>query len=136
MATNAKTSGRKIVFIDDALGMLNLIKLILDRSGFESVGASNGQAGLDLIASEKPDLVLLDDMMPEMDGWDVYQRMKADEAMRHIPVIVMSAKAQPIDIVLAKNIAKVDDYLTKPFVPGQLIDSINQVLGISEAPAV
>jgi DNA-binding response OmpR family regulator len=78
----------------------------------------------------KPDLVLLDLMMPDMDGWEVYQQMKADEDLDDIPVIVVTAKAQSIDKVLGLHIAKVDDYLTKPFGPQELLASVKKVLNI------
>jgi DNA-binding response OmpR family regulator len=78
----------------------------------------------------KPDLVLLDLMMPDMDGWEVYQQMKTDDALKAIPVIVVTAKAQSIDKVLGLHIAKVDDYVTKPFGPQELLQSVNKVLGI------
>ncbi|MCX7681162.1 MAG: response regulator, partial [Anaerolineae bacterium] len=64
------------------------------------------------------------------DGWEVYQQMKADEELKHIPVIVVTAKAQSIDKVLGLHIAKVDDYITKPFGPQELIQSVNRVLGL------
>jgi DNA-binding response OmpR family regulator len=74
-------------------------------------------------------LVLLDLMMPDMDGWEVYQQMKADDELKNIPVIVVTAKAQSIDKVLGLHIAKVDDYVTKPFGPQELLQSVNKVLG-------
>jgi DNA-binding response OmpR family regulator len=67
-------------------------------------------------------------MMPEMDGWEVYQKMKASEEMRDIPVIVVTAKAQSIDRVLGLHIARVDDYITKPFGPQELLDSVERVI--------
>ena len=67
-------------------------------------------------------------MMPDMDGWEVYQQMKADEATRHIPVIVVTAKAQSIDKVLGLHIAKVDDYIAKPFSPQELLTSVENTL--------
>ena len=67
-------------------------------------------------------------MMPDMDGWEVYQKMKADESTKSIPVIVVTAKAQSIDKVLGLHIAKVDDYITKPFGPQELLESVEQVL--------
>jgi CheY-like chemotaxis protein len=73
-------------------------------------------------------LVLLDLMMPDMDGWEVYQQIKADPDTRDIPVIVVTAKAQSIDKVLGLHIAKVDDYISKPFSPQELLDSVDQVL--------
>lgn len=109
--------------------MIDLVRLILGRKGFEVLGANGGREGLSMVQRDLPDLVLLDLMMPDMDGWDVYQQMKADEATRNIPVIVITAKAQSIDKVLGLHIAKVDDYLSKPFSPQELLDSIEKVMG-------
>lgn len=122
---------RKVIVIEDEQAMIQLIKLILEKEGFEVIGANGGAEGLDLITREKPNLVLLDLMMPGMNGWDVYQHMKADDHMKDIPVIVVTAKAQQIDKVLGLHIAKVQDYITKPFSPNELLDSINKVLGRS-----
>ena len=119
---------KRIIYIEDELEMIDLVRLILNRKGYEVKGALGGQEGLDLIRSTHPDLVLLDLMMPDMDGWEVYQQMKANEAMRDIPVIVITAKAQNIDKVLGVHIAKVEDYISKPFSPQQLIDSVEMVL--------
>ena len=118
---------RRILCIEDEPEMIDLIRLILSRKGFEVSGASGGQEGIYKIRSEKPDLILLDLMMPFMDGWEVYQQMKADEATKNIPVIVVTAKAQSIDKVLGLHIAKVDDYIAKPFSPKELIDSVERV---------
>lgn len=119
---------KKVVCIEDELEMIELVKLILGRNKFDVVGAVGGQEGLDRISETKPDLVLLDLMMPEMDGWEVYQKMKASEDMRDIPVIVVTAKAQSIDRVLGLHIARVNDYITKPFGPQELLDSVERVL--------
>jgi DNA-binding response OmpR family regulator len=72
-------------------------------------------------------------MMPDMDGWEVYQQMKAGESTREIPVIVVTAKAQNIDKVLGLHIAKVDDYIAKPFSPQELMDSVEKILGQKSA---
>jgi DNA-binding response OmpR family regulator len=72
-------------------------------------------------------------MMPDMDGWEVYQQMKADESTRHIPVIVVTAKAQSIDKVLGLHIAKVDDYISKPFSPQELMNSVENVINRKKA---
>ena len=119
---------KQILCIEDDEEMIDLIRLILTRKGFEVLGASSGASGLEIIRNEKPDLVLLDLMMPEMDGWEVYQQIKSDEANLNIPVIVVTAKAQSIDRVLGLHIAKVDDYISKPFSPQELLDSIESVL--------
>jgi DNA-binding response OmpR family regulator len=119
---------RTVVCIEDELEMIELVKLILGRHNFQVIGAVGGQQGLEKIEEVKPDLVLLDLMMPEMDGWEVYQKMKASETMRDIPVIVVTAKAQSIDRVLGLHIARVDDYITKPFGPQELLESVERVL--------
>ena len=119
---------KRIVCIEDEPEMIDLIQLILNRRGFEVLGAPGGKEGLEMVRKTLPDLVLLDLMMPDMDGWEVYQQMKADDSTRNIPVIVVTAKAQNIDKVLGLHIAKVDDYIAKPFGPQELIDSVERVL--------
>jgi two-component system response regulator VicR len=118
---------RRILCIEDEPEMIDLIRLILERKGFEVLGAVGGQEGLDAVRGEKPDLVLLDLMMPDVDGWEVYRQMKADERLKDIPVVVVTAKAQSIDKVLGLHIAKVDDYVTKPFGPGDLLEAVDRV---------
>jgi len=120
----------KVVCIEDEPEMIELIKLILRRRNFELIGAVGGREGQSTVRKVKPDLVLLDLMMPDMDGWEVYQQMKADEDLNDIPVIVVTAKAQSIDKVLGLHIAKVDDYVTKPFGPQELLASVKKVLNI------
>ena len=117
-----------VVCIEDEPEMIMLIKAILNRKGYDVVGANNGREGLETIERVKPDLILLDLMMPGMDGWEVYQKLKASETMQHIPVIVVTAKAQSIDKVLGLHIAKVDDYIAKPFSPQELLNSVDTVL--------
>jgi DNA-binding response OmpR family regulator len=126
---------RRVVCIEDEPEMIDLVKLILSRKGFQVTGAMGGREGLEVIARDNPDLVLLDLMMPDMDGWEVYQKMKADDVMKTIPVIVVTAKAQSIDKVLGLHIAKVDDYITKPFGPQELLESVEKVLGRQEQRA-
>ena len=91
---------KKVVCIEDEPEMIDLVKLILGRKGFDLIGAMGGREGLEAVRRVRPDLVLLDLMMPDMDGWEVYQQMKADEELSNIPVIVVTAKAQSIDKVL------------------------------------
>ncbi|PKO18397.1 MAG: two-component system response regulator [Chloroflexi bacterium HGW-Chloroflexi-10] len=122
---------KKIVYIEDDLEMIDLVKMILERRGFEIIGAHGGRQGLDATQVEKPDLILLDLMMPDVDGWDVYHTLKAREETATIPVIVITAKAQAIDRVLGLQIAKVDDYISKPFRPQELVESVEKILGIT-----
>lgn len=121
-------NSKMILCIEDEQEMIDLIRLILSRRGFDVRGANNGEDGLKIIREAHPDLVLLDLMMPDMDGWEVYQHMKADDATKNIPVIVVTARAQSIDKVLGLHIAKVDDYIAKPFSPQELLNSVDNVL--------
>jgi DNA-binding response OmpR family regulator len=125
---------RTIVCIEDEPGVIELIRLILERRGFKVVGAVSGVEGLEAVHRVQPCLVLLDLMMPGMDGWEVYRRMKADAMMKTIPVIIVTAKAEGIDEVLAKHIAKVDDYIKKPFSLQELLQSIERVLNRKKTP--
>ena len=120
---------KRILCIEDEKEMIDLMRLILEGRGFDFVGAEGGQQGLEAIRAEKPDLVLLDLMMPGVDGWEVYRQLKADEELKDIPVIVVTAKAQSIDKVLGLHIARVEDYITKPFGPQELLESIRRVFG-------
>jgi two-component system response regulator VicR len=126
--TTHNTQLTKVVCIEDEQEMIDLVKLILSKKEVEVHGASGGQEGLELVKRLQPDLVLLDLMMPDIDGWEVYQQMKADEDLAKIPVIIVTAKAQSIDKVLGLHIAKVDDYITKPFGPSELSSSVDRVL--------
>ncbi len=119
---------RQVVYIEDEPEMIDLVKLILSRKHFDVVGANGGREGLDTVRKLLPDIILLDLMMPDMDGWEVYQQLKADDTTKSIPVIVITAKAQNIDKVLGLHIAKVDDYIAKPFSPKELVDSLGKVL--------
>lgn len=118
----------KILVVEDEPDLLDLVVYNLRKEGFKPVRAETGAKALELARDEKPDLVLLDLMMPDMDGWEVYQQMKSSETMRDIPVIVVTAKAQSIDKVLGLHIAKVNDYITKPFGPSELLSSVLRVL--------
>ena len=125
---------RTVVYIEDDLEMIDLVSLILNRKGYQVKGAQGGRNGLDMVIQDLPDLILLDLMMPGMDGWEVYQQIKANEKTRHIPVIIITAKAQDIDKVLGLHIAKVDAYICKPFRPQELLESVDRIIQRSAPP--
>jgi len=127
-------TNRSIVYIEDDLEMIDLVSLILSLDGYQVKGAHGGRNGLDMVFQEIPDLVLLDLMMPGMDGLEVYQQLKANEKTKHIPVIIITAKAQDIDRVLGLHIAKVDDYICKPFLPQDLMDSVERIINRAVQP--
>jgi DNA-binding response OmpR family regulator len=118
----------RILCIDDEKEIIDLIRLILGRKGYEVEGAIGGETGLVKARSWKPDLILLDLMMPDMDGWEVFHRLRADEMLAKVPVVVVTARAQSIDRVLGLHVARVNDYISKPFTPQDLVESVERVL--------
>jgi len=119
---------KKIVYFEDDNDMVELVRIILGREGYHVKGIAEGQAGINLTKQTRPDVILLDLMLPDMDGWEIYRELKKDETTMEIPVIVVTAKAQSIDKVLGLDIAKVDDYISKPFRPNDLLERVNEVL--------
>ncbi len=119
---------KKIVYFEDDNDMVELVRIILGREGYQVEGIAEGQAGINLTKQTRPDVILLDLMLPDMDGWEIYRELKKDETTMEIPVIVVTAKAQSIDKVLGLDIAKVDDYISKPFRPNDLLERVNEVL--------
>lgn len=118
----------KIVYIEDDADMIDLVRVILEQNHFIIYSAKDGQTGLDLVTQVEPDLILLDLMIPDLDGWEIYQRIRHTQMLKQIPVIIITAKSQEIDKILGLRIAKVNDYICKPFHPKDLIERISFVL--------
>lgn len=118
----------RILYIEDDPEMIDLVAMILKRRDVILVGAQGGREGLEVAKKNPPDLILLDLMMPDMDGWEVYQQIKNSENLHATPVIIITAKAQNIDRVLGLEVAGVDDYISKPFHPSDLLKSIDTLL--------
>jgi CheY-like chemotaxis protein len=114
---------KTVVCIEDELEMIDLITLILERADFKVIGALSGQEGLDMVREVGPDVVLLDLMMPEMDGWEVYRRMKADDETRDIPIIAVTVVPRTSERV---HDLQVEDYVTKPFAPNDLMRRVTE----------
>jgi pilus assembly protein CpaE len=117
----------KILIIDDDIDTLKLVGLMLERQGYEITVASNGAVGLSKAAAERPQLILLDVMMPDLDGYEVTRRLRSDPALAGIPIIMFTAKTM-VDDKVAGFEAGVDDYLTKPTHPAELTAHVKAVL--------
>ncbi len=122
---NNNASIKKVLVVDDEPDTLELVKLVLESGGFETVLAANGMEALDKVGKAKPDLILLDIMMPDMDGWDVFRKIK--EKYPVIPIAILTAKAQNIDKLLGLHVLKADDYITKPFGKNELINKVKKL---------
>ncbi len=119
---------KRVIYFEDDKDMVELVRIILGREGYQVEGIAEGQAGIKAVQQNSPDVILLDLMLPDMDGWEIFRQLKHDESTADIPVIVITAKAQSIDKVLGLEIAKVDDYISKPFRPNELVDRVEEVL--------
>ncbi|MFZ3060510.1 MAG: response regulator [Candidatus Methanoperedens sp.] len=124
---NNNASIKKVLVVDDEPDTLELVKLVLESGGFETVLAANGMEALDKVGKIRPDLVLLDIMMPDMDGWDVFRKIK--EKYPTLPIAILTAKAQNIDKLLGLHVLKADDYITKPFGKNELINKVKKLTG-------
>jgi two-component system response regulator VicR len=118
----------KIMVVDDEPDVVDLVKLVLESDGFDVVTAYGGKEALDKIGQEMPDLVLLDIMMPQMDGWEVYSRIRASPRTKDTPVAMLTAKSQSIDKMIGLHVVKVDDYITKPFGRSELLERVKRIL--------
>ena len=118
----------RVLCIDDEPGVIELVSLILKPQDIQVDGANSGSEGLDAMRKALPDAVLLDIMMPDMDGWEVYQQMQADDRLKQIPVIIVTARNSSFEEVIARERAGVSDYVTKPFLPNDLRKSLARVL--------
>jgi CheY-like chemotaxis protein len=127
-----RMSTKKVVYFEDDNDMVELVRIILSREDFQVHGVSDGLAGIKLAQEILPDAILLDLMLPDMDGWEIFRQLKSNPSTAGIPVIVITAKAQSIDKVLGLEIAKVDDYISKPFRPNELVERINKILAVNE----
>lgn len=123
---------KKILLVDDDVDFCEATKLLLESKTYEVVLAYDGKEGLDKVRTEKPDLVILDVMMPEMNGYDVCVILKADPELKKIPVILLTA----VDQALFKThytqhmglMTQADDYIAKPVEPGELVNRVDALL--------
>ncbi len=119
---------RKILAVDDEKHIVRLVQVNLERAGYEVVTANDGKEALQKVAEENPDLVVLDEMMPYMDGFEVLQNLRRNPSTRDIPVIMLTAKAQDADVFKGWQ-SGVDCYLTKPFNPMELLSFVKRIFG-------
>ncbi len=117
-----------ILIADDDPDILSLVTLRLERSGYEVMGAGDGEQALAAAIAQPPDLALLDVMMPKLDGYELTARLRGNEATRHLPIILLTARVQESDIVRGVE-AGADDYVRKPFSIQELRERVQAALG-------
>lgn len=118
--------GLHILYIEDERSTYDLVSHALKPLGHRVVRATSGRQGLNLMKKEKPDLLLLDLMMPDLNGWDVYRAMKTDEHLADIPVIVISARKGEYERMVIADLPPADEYILKPFEVEQIIRAVQK----------
>jgi len=119
---------KRILIVEDEPDVLELVAFRLEKAGYEIRTAVDGQEGLDLIRAERPDLVLLDLRLPVVDGPEVYEQVKNDEGIRHIPIILFTATVDAKAAAETEGV-EADDYIIKPFEPEELFNKVKNTIG-------
>ena len=127
-------AGPKVLIVDDEKNIVEAIRYNLEKAGFRTLTAADGRRALELARRELPDLITLDVMLPEHDGWEVCRLLRQDDRTRRIPVIMLTVKSDEADTVIGLELGA-DDYLTKPFSPKELVARIKAVLRRATEPA-
>jgi two-component system phosphate regulon response regulator PhoB len=117
----------KILIVEDDRDIVEMVEYNLQEEGYVTISALNGEDGVNLARSEQPDLIILDIMLPVIDGFEVCRALKRDDKTVHIPIIILSAKSQETDKVVGLELGA-DDYVTKPFSPRELIARIRAIM--------
>jgi len=118
----------KILVVDDEIYIVHILDFSLGMEGYEVLTALDGEQALERARAAHPDLIVLDIMMPKLDGYETCKMLKADPATKDIPVILLSAKGRNVDQKVGFEVGA-DDYITKPFSPRKLVERINALLG-------
>ncbi len=120
-------ANEKILIVEDEADITELLRYNLSRDGYNVVEAATGEAALDIIERNAPDLVLLDLMLPKINGLEVCRRVRSSQDNKHLPIIMITAKGEEVDIVTGLELGA-DDYMTKPFSPRVLLARVRAVL--------
>ena len=128
--------GQRVLVVDDDKQIVRLVQSYLEQAGFAVLSAYDGAAALRTIRAERPDLVVLDLMLPDQDGWEITRAVRADQGLAGTPIIMLTARVEDTDKIVGLELGA-DDYLGKPFNPHELVARVRAVLrrGADPAPA-
>ena len=118
---------KKVLIVDDEKDLVDMLKLRIEAMGYEVYSAFDGQEGLAKAREIKPDLIVLDIMMPKMNGYEVCRFLKFDDEFKDIPIIMLTARGQEADKQLGEEVGA-DEYITKPFDSNELVEKIKSIL--------
>ena len=121
----------KILVVDDEINITQILQFSIGAEGYEVITAQNGEEAIDKAKREQPDLIILDIMMPRIDGYEACRILKANPLTKNIPVVLLTAKGRDIDKRLGQEVGAID-YIVKPFSPNKLIDRIQKLLSCTK----
>ncbi len=119
--------GQRVLVVDDDKEIVRILRAYLEKAGYGVLIAYDGETALHMIRSDRPDLVVLDIMLPDRDGWEITRIVRADEALAAIPIVMLTARVESDDKIMGLNIGA-DDYVPKPFNPHEVVARVRAVL--------
>lgn len=125
--------GQRILVVDDDKQIVRLVKTYLEEAEYQVLAAYDGEDALRVIRHERPDLIVLDIQLPKHDGWEITRRLRSDEQLAAIPILMLTARVEDMDKILGLELGA-DDYLTKPFNPREVVARVRAILRRAGAP--
>ena len=122
----------EILVVDDNPGMVGLVIKVLNDSGYTAVGAESGREALEILKQKKPDLILLDVMMPRLDGWQTLKLIRKEPDLKNVPIAMLTVKKLTHETILSNEIGEIVDYIQKPFTKDSLLNRVNQLINESD----
>lgn len=119
---------KKILVVEDDADIADLVKLVLETGDYEVRTVLNPELAFATAKEFRPDAMLIDLLMPKMDGWTVFKMMRNDAELEHVPIAILTAKSQEFDTMVGLHVMKADDYITKPFGKQELLNKTNELL--------
>ena len=127
----SSTAAQRILVVDDDQDIVRLVRAYLEKAGYQVFTANDGQTALHILRRDRPDLVVLDLMLPDEDGWDITRRVRADSTLAATPIIMLTARIDDTDKIIGLELGA-DDYITKPFNPREVVARVRSVLRRSQ----
>ncbi len=118
---------RKILVIEDDMDIAELVKLVLETESYTVESVLDPLEAIDKAKSYKPDAILLDLLMPKLNGWEIFKQLRKDKEFDDVPIAILTAKSEEIDTMVGLHVMNADGYITKPFGKQELIDKINEL---------
>jgi two-component system response regulator VicR len=126
---------KKVLIVEDDKDIADLVKLVLETENFEVEAELNPESAYEKAKASRPDAIMLDLLMPRMDGWTIFKKLREDHSFDDVPIAILTGKSQQVDQMVGLHIMNVDAYITKPFGKQELIDKTYELIGKRKKPA-